>query len=173
MKISIKKLQIDDLPVIHRWFNMPHVQEFYSLRNWSEEEVLKKLKPYIAGEIPVNPFIVYVDNKPIAYVQYYRVADFPWPNQDLTDSFIQQCAGMDFFIGESEFLRKGYGIKIVNQFLEQMIWPHFTSMMVDPAVENKAAILFYKKLGFKDYKIIQSENALQQKTTLSLMCFSR
>ena len=53
-KIEFRPLSLSDIPLIHQWFNLPHVKEFYSLRNWTEDEVLKKLQPYILNEKPVK-----------------------------------------------------------------------------------------------------------------------
>lgn len=182
---SFRKINLDDIPLIHRWFNQSHVQEFYSLRNWSEEEVLTKLKPYILEEKHVYPFIVYDNNKPIAYVQYYCIKDFPWTDeaftwsdespwtgQDLPEAIVQQGAGMDIFIGEKEFLGKGYGAEIIKQFLHQVIWPRFSYCVVDPDIKNKPGIRCYHKLGFKDHKIIHSKDALGNKVQLNLMILS-
>lgn len=47
---------------MYLWFNMPHIQQFYSLRSWTEDEVLEKLKPYILGEKPVTGFIIIVND---------------------------------------------------------------------------------------------------------------
>lgn len=162
-------LTLDDIPLIHQWFNLPHVQEFYSLRVWSEAEVMKKLQPYILKEKPVYPFLVLNNGVPIAYVQYYCLIDYPWPNQELSNAIIQNGAGMDLFLGEPKLLGKGYGKKIIQQFLDEKIWPNFSYCVVDPDVENRAAINCYKSLGFETHKIIQSENALQKKVKLNLM----
>jgi len=168
-ELQFIKLKLEHISLIHKWFNLPHVKEFYSLRSWSEDEVLKKLQPYIFGEKPVYPFLVLGKGTPIAYVQYYPIKYFPWPKQDLPESIIQEGAGMDLFIGEAEFLGKGYGGQIIKQFLDKIIWPHFSYCVVDPDVENSKALKCYKKLGFKDHKIIESENALHKKVKLNLM----
>jgi RimJ/RimL family protein N-acetyltransferase len=172
-KFQFRELNLSDIPLITNWFNMPHVKQFYSLRDWSEEEVLKKLQPYILGEKSVYPFMVLASNVPIAYVQYYRVTDFPWPNQDLLESIIKDGAGMDLFIGKPEFLGKGYGHQIIRQFLNEIIWPIFSYCVVDPDIKNTIAIKCYKKLGFKEHKIIESENALYEKVSLNLMIKSK
>jgi len=39
---SFKSLEESDFDLVYHWFNQPHVQDFYSLRSWTLEEVQKK-----------------------------------------------------------------------------------------------------------------------------------
>ena len=83
-KFIFKPLSFSDVPLMCQWFNLPHVQKFYSLRPWTEDEVLEKFQPYITGDKPVLGFIVLMNEKPIGYIQQYKIRDYPWPNQKLS-----------------------------------------------------------------------------------------
>ncbi len=168
-KISFIPLSISHLSLIYKWFNKPHVQEFYSLRNWTLNEVEKKLLPYINQEKPVYPYVVYLDQEPIAYIQYYRVMDYPWPKQEISEEIMMQSAGFDFFIGEEEYIGKGIGRMIVEVFLNELIWPNFSYCMVDPDIRNERSLNFFEKCGFKFHRIIDTEDALRKKVQLQLM----
>ncbi len=167
--IEFKRVNINDIESIHKWFNLPHVQQFYSLRQWTKQEVLQKLTPYITGEKPVFGFIIIINNKPIGYIQLYKIFDFPWDNQDLPNEIINNSAGIDLFIGDAAFLGKGFGYKIIDQFLNENVWPQFNYCIVDPQINNKPAIRCYEKLGFKQHKIIETKDALNNDTNLMLM----
>lgn len=173
INITFKPLAFSDIPIMHQWFNKPHVQAFYSLRQWIEQEVLEKLKPYILSDNPVNGFIILINQQPIGYVQYYNVKDYPWNNQNLSEDIIEHAAGMDLFIGEERFIGKGLGGEIIKNFLDAMIWPQFQYCIVDPDVNNTAAIRCYEKLHFKEHAIIEAENALKYVTRLKLMIRNR
>jgi len=134
---------------------------------------LKKVLPNITGEKPVHSFIVYACNTPIGYIQYYRLIDFPWPDQSLLDEIINQGAGMDIFIGDVNYLGKGYGKKIINDFLNEIVWPLFNYCVVDPDVKNNVSLQCCEKLGFKKHKIIKTENALGSPAELCLMIKSK
>ncbi|HHT9767568.1 GNAT family N-acetyltransferase [Legionella pneumophila serogroup 1] len=168
-QIKFKQLSSHDVQVMHQWFNEPHVQEFYSLRSWSKDEVLHKLEPYLTGEKPVLGFIININNNPIGYIQTYKVMDFPWDNQDLPNEIINNSAGIDLFIGDAAFLGKGFGYKIIDQFLAENIWPEFNYCIVDPQINNIPAIRCYEKLGFKKHKVIETKDALNYDTNLMLM----
>lgn len=154
---------------MHRWFNAPHVQAFYSLHDWSEKEVLEKLTPYITGEKPVVGWIVLIDKQPIGYVQNYRVVDYPWPNQGLSQAIIDSAAGMDIFIGDEAMIGCGVGPRIIEQFLQMHIWPEFNYCLVDPNIKHQAAIRCYQKVGFKTHRVIETEDAMGRSEQVQLM----
>jgi len=86
--LSIKPLSIEHFSKMHEWFNHPHVQQFYSLKSWTKEEVDKKLTPYLDNNSSIKGFIILSDNKPIAYIQYCGLDYNPWPNQDFSDEVV-------------------------------------------------------------------------------------
>ncbi len=167
--ITFRPLLLSDIAQMYSWFNLPHVQRFYSLRQWTEAEVLKKLEPYIEGKQPVSGYIALIDAKPAGYVQKYSIVDFPWPNQNLTVDIVKNAAGMDLFIGDIEMIGKGIGSQLIQSFLNQHIWPNKQYCLVDPDISNTAAIRCYEKLNFKEHAIINSTDSLGKPVVLMLM----
>jgi len=172
-KLAFKSLSVADVPLMYQWFNLPHVQKFYSLRQWTENQVLEKLIPYITGDKPVSGFIVLLNEKPIGYVQQYKISDYLWPNHNLSQAIIDNAAGVDLFIGEEEACGKGIGSQIINEFIERKIWPQFQYCIVDPDIKNIAAIKCYEKLKFQSHAVIDSEDALGQPVKLNVMILKR
>lgn len=68
IKIFFRALTYNDIPLMWQWFNSPHVQEFYSLRSWTLEEVSAKITSYIRGEKPIFGFIILLNANPIGYL---------------------------------------------------------------------------------------------------------
>ena len=62
MYVHFESLSEKHFSLIFEWFNLPHVQKFYSLRSWIYEEIALKMRPYITGEKKVSAFIVYIDD---------------------------------------------------------------------------------------------------------------
>lgn len=173
-KITFRSLALSDIPLMHHWFNLPHVRKFYSLRSWTEEEVLEKFKPYILGEKPISGFIVLADKNQIAYIQTCKIAGYrSWGNQNLSEEIIKNSAGLDIFIGEKSMIGKGLGGKIMQEFIENKIWPEFQYCVVDPDIKNTAAIRCYEKLHFKEHTLTETVDALDQPVTLKLMILKR
>jgi RimJ/RimL family protein N-acetyltransferase len=171
--IAFRPLGLTDIPLMYQWFNMPSVQAFYSLRTWTEEEVLEKLRPYILGQKPVSGLIILLNNESIGYLQHYKVIDYPWPNQTLSQDIIENVVGMDLFIGEPKLIGQGLGQAIISAFLEKYVWPKCGFCVVDPDIRNLAAIKCYKKLGFKNHQAIDTVDAMNHPVQLQLMVANR
>jgi len=165
-KIHFKPLDESHFSLIHQWFNKPHIQAFYSLREWALDEVHQKLVPYLRGEKQIKSFIIYLEDKSIGYIQSYPVKEHPWENQELPEAIVNEAAGFDLFIGEEDCLQKGYGTQIVKKFLDAHVWPVYQYCISDSDVRNEASLLLFKKCGFKEHKKIETINALKQKVTL-------
>lgn len=172
-KIHFEALNQSHFELILHWFNKPHVQAFYSLRPWTYEEVCKKLLPNVSQDKNLTSFMIYFENHPVGYIQSYPVKDHPWENQDISEEIVQEASGLDLFIGEEEQLRKGLGKKIIENFLENYIWPSYRYCFVDPDVRNEASIRLFRKCGFIEHKQIDSQNALKENVKLKLMLRKR
>lgn len=172
-EITFKQFRESHFELMHQWFNRPHVQEFYSLKNWTMDEVRQKLMPHIRCESGVEPFIIHYDGEPIGYIQCYAVKDHPWDNQDLPEKVVENSCGFDLFIGQENYLKKEIGMKIVSQFLDQHIWPKYSYCLADPDVRNQASIRLFEKAGFKRHKQISTKNALKEPVTLCLYLLDR
>jgi aminoglycoside 6'-N-acetyltransferase len=66
--------------------------------------------------------------------------------------------GIDLFIGEQPFLHKGWGTRILNEFEEQILAPHFDWCLIDPSKDNLTAIKAFTKAGFKIFEQFQTES---------------
>ncbi|NNM58651.1 MAG: GNAT family N-acetyltransferase [Legionellales bacterium] len=168
-EIEFIALQEVHLKLMYHWFNQPHVQAFYSLRDWTLDEVKNKLLPYIQQTQPVQGFLAYTDKKPIGYLQFVSIIDYPWPDQDLPLQTAQSAAGIDLFIGETAYLHQGLGSKMLNQFLTKYIWPHYDYCFADPDVRNQISQKLFEKCLFKRYKEIFTKDTLGNPVQLVLM----
>lgn len=166
MQIQFEPLSESHFELIHCWFNRPHVQAFYSLRPWTLEEVRQKLTPYLKGKI--EGFVIYLEKRPIGYIQSCPIQDYPWEGQELPDEIAQEAAGFDLFIGEEEYLGKGVGSQIVDSFLTTHIWPRYRYCLVDPDLRNGASIRLFEKCGFRKHKQIRHQNPLGEQVDLLL-----
>lgn len=68
-KFIFKPLSSSDLNLLCRWFDKPHVLEWWSDR-FTPEEIKEKYWKRI-GDSVVCPYIAYLKDKPIGFIQYY------------------------------------------------------------------------------------------------------
>lgn len=152
----------DHFPLLQKWLTEPHVKAFYDPKIvWTEELVFQKFASYIEGfkEIdgikkPIYPFLIYLENQPIGYAQYYNAYDFPRVGYQLSEILTNaqvedgRLAAMDIFIGEKEWIGKGIGPIAIQKFLQEKVYKQFSTCLVDPDPENQRAIRAYEKAGF-------------------------
>jgi RimJ/RimL family protein N-acetyltransferase len=145
---TFKKLTTDDWPLLLNWFKEPHVENWWPTPQ--ENELMKYFLEKIRSKNTFG-FIVFFKKNPIGYIQYYYIDR----TNKKTGSFLPSLpdattVGIDQFIGDPDYLYKGYGTLFIKQFIKllQKIEPTITTIIVDPDPTNNAAIRCYEKVGF-------------------------
>lgn len=129
-----------DLPMIAGWLAEPHVAEWWD----DPEKEIAAIRDHI-DSISVEPLIVELDGKPIAYLQSYdpHLEDgHPYADQPFG------TLGIDLSIGRPELIGTGHGSAIVRQFVEELFREGVPRVIIDPAPANIGAIRAYEKAGF-------------------------
>lgn len=149
--ISFRRLTTGDLPLIHRWLHTPHVARWWYEDLGTPEEVSRRYTAYIEdGAEPVEPYLILCGDRPVGYIQSYRVADDE-EYERLVD--IPDSVGIDVFIGEEELLYRGFGPFLIRRFLRDFVFADETVevCIIDPEPGNGAAIRAYEKVGFRHF----------------------
>jgi RimJ/RimL family protein N-acetyltransferase len=117
------------------------------------EEIKEKYKKHIDNDI-FFPYIVYLEDKPIGFIQYYwasKVGKGWWPDED------EGTIGLDQFIGEEDFINKGYGTLMIKEFIHYLFQNLlFKKIIVDVEPENIRARRCYEKVGFQEKGVIDT-----------------
>lgn len=152
--IEFKPLHQDDLQLLYQWFQEPTINLLYARRQtWSLKDIENKYLPRLTGHDNVPSFIIYSNNKPIGFIQYYCLSEhYPEGIQKESSLFKNyqpnQIAGIDLFIATHENRGQGLGGDIINQFINEFL-SNFCLIVVDPYHDNIQAIRCYKKSGFE------------------------
>ena len=159
-RINFKPLLEKDLPMLHRWFNSPHVSEWWSIdgnSNPSLEEVTAKYSPRIAEKEHVDCYIILCGKKPIGMIQACDLDAYP--EEKKTFGIEGKCTGLDLCIGEEDYVHRGLGSRIIHNFLQNVVFRDSSveCAVIDPQVENKIAIRAYEKAGFKYLRTVWYE----------------
>lgn len=154
--IHFKPLTENDLPLLHAWFQKPHIKEWYARgEKYTIDMIKEKYLPRILNPESIPNFIVYADKTPIGYIQLYcikdslpdGVTDYKHP---LFDNFKpNEIAGVDLFIADENHLKKGYATLTLTNFIKEYIQGRFILLVTDPLKINKNAVQFFEKNGFK------------------------
>lgn len=137
---TLRPVNADELELLRYWHRQPHVIAAVG-DNWGWEEELSRLPEWR------EQFIAEVGGKPIGFVQ---IID---PAREDTKYWGGIAAGhraIDIWIGEKDYLGRGYGTQIMRQVIEQSFAdPSVTALIVDPRDNNLRACHFYERLGFE------------------------
>lgn len=144
IEISFRSLTEDHIPLLRKWLKEPHVKEF-----WQETENEEELREKFLVKLPergVRPYVVYFDDQPIGYIQDYEaclVGGGWWPDEK------PGVFGVDQFIGDPNFINKGFGTMLISQFVGQLFENQAVrEIITDPDPRNTRAIRVYEKVGF-------------------------
>ena len=139
-----------DLPLMARWLAEPHVAQWWG---GDPDDQLAQTASHI-DSISVEPFIVELDGKPIAYLQSYdpHMEDHH-PYQDQPFGTL----GIDLSIGDPALIGKGHGPRMIDAFVAMLFEEGCPRVIIDPDPANAAAIRAYEKAGFTAFDTRTSE----------------
>lgn len=107
-KITIRELINEDILLFKKWLYLPHIAKWYtSPLDWIEE-----IEARNSDFCWINHFIVLCDSNLISFCQYYEFCNSGkiW-NSDVE---IDGTYSIDYMIGESDYLKKGFGKLIIS-----------------------------------------------------------
>lgn len=139
--IIFKPLSLEDCGRLYQWLQLPHVKAF-----WDDgDRTLEEVEARYSRKDKINRYLFFIDKIAVGFAQSYIVdvaheyAEFISPNQ--------KTIGIDFFIGNEQFLGKGYAFPALSQFIAKCC-QNADCILVDPSAINEKAIHIYKKYGF-------------------------
>lgn len=158
MKIHFEQAQLNQIDTIFNWLNQPHIQEFWDNTPNHKKDILN----FVHGRVTPS---AYADGK---YV-YWIASDHGCPFamlmtiQETIEDPIDEIKlihlsktghtyGIDYMIGDKNYLGKGYGVKVLVDFMDFFI-THFDPLadtfLIDPASDNARAKHIYMQAGFE------------------------
>ncbi|MFZ4813192.1 MAG: GNAT family N-acetyltransferase [Phototrophicaceae bacterium] len=148
LMLTFRPMTLDDIPLFHRWRNHKHVSDWWQPPYPSYADVDEEIRAYLRPKFGVAAYIVLDDATPFGYVQRWTVAEFP--DYDPFVTLTPEVVGVDVFIGEPDYLHKGWGTRLMVGFLRDYVFndPNVPSCIIDPLPNNAAAIRAYDKVGF-------------------------
>ena len=142
----IRPARAADIPVLCKWDNEPHVIQATSSSgtvvqddDWEDE-----LAPRDDG---TSHWIGQVGDTPIGVMQ---IIDPARERTHYWGECENNLRAIDIWIGEKEFLNKGFGSRMYLWAISECFAPdEVTAIVIDPLSNNEAAHRFYKRFGFQ------------------------
>lgn len=139
--VFLRPACIRDVALLKHWDTLEHVVESDPNDDWNWEEELSRevfWREQLLAEI---------NGKAIGFVQ---IIDPYFEETHYWGSVQQNLRAIDIWIGEKEYLNKGYGTQMMRHAINRCFTtPEVTSILIDPLANNIRAHRFYERLGFQ------------------------
>lgn len=141
--LKIRLMTAEDLTIFKKWLYTPHVAKWYhEPLDWITE-----IEQQEGAFNWIHHYIVECDNRQIGFCQYYACED----SVELWEGYtaLGGSYSIDYMIGESEYIGRGFGREIVMSLIEK-IKDHSDArrIVVQPEQENKASCGVLLSCGF-------------------------
>lgn len=142
--VSLRRMNITDLTLFKKWLYTSHVAKWYhDPLDWVSE--IEKQNSDFKW---IHHFIVEEENHPIGFCQYYACKD----SDELWEGYTELGGSysIDYMIGETDYLYKGFGKQIVLDLVEKItLHDDAERIVVQPEQENKASCGVLLSCGFE------------------------
>lgn len=140
MKVTLRVATLDDLDLLERWDEEPHVVASDPNDDWGWRTELARRPPWR------EQLVAEVDGVPIGFVQ---IIDPALEEDHYWGEVPAGLRAVDIWIGEASHLGMGYGTAMMRLALERCFAPpEVEAVLIDPLLSNAGAIRFYERLGF-------------------------
>jgi len=137
----------DDLPLVKRWLEMPHVTEW-----WGDADEQFELVSGDLSHPAMDQFIVAMDDRPFGYLQSYDLT--AWNSGFGTQP--RGTRGTDQFIGEPDLVDRGHGSAFIRTFADGLLTAGTPRLVTDPDPANARAVRAYEKAGFHRDRMVDT-----------------
>lgn len=139
--VTLRPAGVQDIAILNYWDTLEHVVESDPNDDWNWETELSR------DVFWREQLLAEVDGKAIGFIQ---IIDPYFEETQYWGSVAQNLRAIDIWIGEKEYLGKGYGTSMMNQAINRCFnVPTVSSILIDPLASNIRAQRFYERLGFQ------------------------
>jgi aminoglycoside 6'-N-acetyltransferase len=144
----------DDLALMTRWRNEPHVRAWWEMDGdptpYTVADAGREYRPDLEGKEPSTPAIVVADGRPVGFVQWYRWADYAEEAAEMRLPADDAAFGLDIFIGEPDVVGTGVGSATVDLVCRMLFDERRASRVaLLTALGNLQAQRAYEKAGLR------------------------
>jgi len=128
--IILERLTEEAVVLVEQWLQKDYIKKWYD----PIDEWIYEIRNRDGEYRFIKHFIVKCNSQKIGFCQYYDcfTAQEDWYKVDKNN----QTYSIDYFIGEEDYLNKGYGKEIVRQLIEKVIMENGKEIIVQPDIEN-------------------------------------
>jgi len=147
-QLTLRPLFDGDIALMERWLYAPHVAEWYKHPDHWLNELNER-----RGEFSfLTHFITEFEGVPIGFCQYYDCfyaqQHEVWNDQWRVGDGQGEIFSIDYLIGESDYLRRGFGKEMIAKMLDMLRKAGARTVIVEPERDNTASNRALEANGF-------------------------
>jgi aminoglycoside 6'-N-acetyltransferase len=152
--LRLRRMRQDDLPLMVRWRNEPHVRAWWKMDGdpvpYTLDDAREEYGPDLEPGGPSTPAIILAHDGPVGYVQWYRWAEYPDEVSEVGLPTDAHAFGLDILIGEPDAVGNGVGSATVDLVCRTLFAEQgATCVALLTAVGNEPAQRAYEKAGLR------------------------
>ena len=157
----------DSYQKIYFWCQKDFVYQWFEQRKLTFEEIENKYKTKLEKRIQ-DIYFININHKDIGLIQIYPF------NNDINISLEGIIYEFDLFIGEEDYLNKGYGKKIIHNIVDKIMKEKKADYIIlRPFSDNERAINCYRKCGFYPRASYLDKDTLGNSKETILMVYTK
>lgn len=143
LTLSVRSFELNDLELFGRWLEKRHVKDFFG----DPEIWIKEVSFNLTAKSDwITYFIVEMEGAPIGFFQHYDTSKAP---EGVWSETPDQTGGIDYLIGEEQYLGKGLGSEIIRTIIGIIKeLGSYRYLIADPDPGNISSIKALKRNGF-------------------------
>jgi aminoglycoside 6'-N-acetyltransferase len=150
--VTIRRMrdQLHDYALLLRWRSAPHVAEWWDTAQTELDldGVIARYRTRTRLEDPTTACIIEVAGLPIGYIQYYPWTAYANEMRQIGFELAAGYWGVDIFIGERDYLERGFGSRAVSLTYRYLVEEHRAAgVALVVARDNLRAQRAYEKAG--------------------------
>jgi len=156
-ELTFEPLGAEHMVLLHRWLNEGPVLEWYARRPQSLIQVEEHYGKLLDGSAPTRGYVLLADGAPAGFWQTYLIADHPRYARSIAAE--AGWAGMDFFLGATEWRGRGLSSLAHELFVETHVFAaaEVTACVAGPNPANSASIRSLERARFRRLRTVEVE----------------
>lgn len=142
MIVTLRTATVDDIPLLRQWDEDPDVIDSDPHDDWNWDQEILRTPSWR------HQLIIEADEEPVGFLQIIDAVEEEthyWGAQPMGTFAI------DIWIGAEHARNRGIGTVVMKMAIEKCFQDlGATRIVIDPLISNQKAIIFYRRLGFRE-----------------------
>ena len=161
MDVSFRRLEVPDLPLLHRWLNDPEVARWWEDEDLGYDAVVAKYTPRIDDIEHAEQWVAVVDGRDAGWLQTYALTDWPdYATACWAVGVHGDAGGFDYLLGDATDRGRGLGPVVIRAFLDQVVFGMhpWSQACAGPHPDNRRSWRALEKVGCRFVGMIDTED---------------